>query len=85
MTDSATYRVPGMSCTHCQAAVESKVREVAGVEAVHADLSSKLVTIHGQALSDERLCAAIRNAGYEPERQSPISIEDRVHCEPGRR
>jgi copper chaperone CopZ len=54
-----------MSCSHCQAAVEGKRRDVAGVEAVQIDLSSKLVTVHGDALSDEQLRDAIKDAGYE--------------------
>ena len=37
-----------------------------GVEAVVVDLESKIVTIQGRELSDEKLRAAIHEAGYEP-------------------
>lgn len=67
MTEIATYRVPGMSCAHCKAAVESEVGSLAGVEAVDADLDSKLVTVRGERLDDAALRAAIDEAGYEAE------------------
>jgi copper chaperone CopZ len=62
-----TYRVPGMHCGHCLAAVEGEVRQVRGVDAVHVDLETKLVSVRGVNLSDEALRAAIDEAGYEAE------------------
>ena len=62
-----TYRVPGMHCGHCRAAVEGEVRQVSGVDAVDVDLETKLVTVRGVNLSDEALRAAIDEAGYEAE------------------
>lgn len=67
MPDTATYRVPGMSCGHCKSAVESEVAGVAGVDSVDADLESKLVVVHGQRLDDSAIRAAIDEAGYEAE------------------
>jgi copper chaperone CopZ len=61
------YRVPGMHCGHCEAAVKQEVAAVEGVESVEVDLDSKLVTVHGESLSDEALRAAIDEAGYEAE------------------
>ncbi len=62
-----TYRVPGMHCGHCRAAVEGEVWQVSGVDAVDVDLETKLVTVRGVTLSDEALRAAIDEAGYEAE------------------
>ncbi len=62
-----TYRVPGMHCDHCRAAVEGELRQVSGVDAVDVDLETKLVTARGDNLSDEALRAAIDEAGYEAE------------------
>jgi copper chaperone len=59
------YTVPGMSCSHCNAAVSSELRQVAGVESVDVDLDAKLVTISGSDLADAALRAAIEEAGYE--------------------
>jgi copper chaperone len=65
MPESATYRVPGMSCDHCRAAVSEELSAVAGVESVGVDLETKLVTVSGSSLDDAALRAAIDEAGYE--------------------
>jgi copper chaperone CopZ len=67
MSETLTYRVPGMSCGHCKAAVSEEVQAVAGVEAVEVDLDTKLVTVSGTALDDTALRAAIDEAGYRVE------------------
>ena len=60
-----TYTVPGMTCGHCEQAVNSELSEVSGVESVHVDLDTKLVTVRGHDLDDAPLRAAIDKAGYE--------------------
>jgi copper chaperone len=64
MTD-LTYSVPGMHCAHCEHAVGSELRQVAGVESVDIDLETKLVVVRGNGLDDAALRAAIDEAGYE--------------------
>lgn len=64
MSETVTYRVPGMSCEHCKAAVTNELNSVAGVEAVAIDLNEKLVTVSGGSLDDAALRAAIDEAGY---------------------
>lgn len=65
MADTKTYTVPAVHCGHCAAAIKEEVSGVAGVQAVEVDLESKVVTIRGEALSDEALRDAIEEAGYE--------------------
>jgi copper chaperone len=65
VSGTLSYRVPGMSCAHCTAAIEGEISRVAGVESVSADLATTLVTIGGTRLSDAELRAAIEEAGYE--------------------
>jgi copper chaperone len=65
MNDVKTYTVPAIHCGHCAAAIKEEVSEVEGVEAVDVDLDAKVVTIRGEALSDEALREAIEEAGYE--------------------
>ncbi len=65
MAETRTYSVPAIHCGHCAAAIKEEVSEVTGVRAVDVDLDEKLVTIHGEALSDEALREAIEEAGYE--------------------
>jgi copper chaperone CopZ len=60
-----TYTVPDMSCGHCEKAVSSELAQVAGVSSVDVDLATKRVVVHGEALDDAALRAAIAEAGYE--------------------
>lgn len=60
-----TYTVPAMHCGNCTAAVEREISQVAGVEAVTADLGTKHVVVRGTNLDDSTLRAAIDEAGYE--------------------
>jgi copper chaperone len=67
VTETLTYRVPGMSCGHCEAAVAEELGAVPGVERVDVDLETKLVAVRGASLDDAALRAAIDAAGYEAE------------------
>ena len=60
-----TFNVPGVSCAHCQRAIEGEVSQVTGVESVEVDLDAKTVTINGDPLDDVAIVAAIDEAGYE--------------------
>ena len=65
MSDTLTYRVPGMTCEHCRIAVAEELSAVPGVECVEVDLDAKLVNVNGAPLDDAALLAAIDQAGYE--------------------
>ncbi len=65
MSQTMTYRVPGMSCEHCERAVRAEIGSVTGVDEVAVDLDTKLVTVTGDGLDDVALRAAIEEAGYE--------------------
>ncbi|HET8651794.1 MAG TPA: heavy-metal-associated domain-containing protein [Gaiellaceae bacterium] len=65
MPDTITYSVPGVHCAHCGMSIREEVSEVEGVEQVDVDLDAKVVTVRGRDLADERLRAAIQEAGYE--------------------
>jgi copper chaperone CopZ len=67
MAETFAYRIPGLSCEHCRAAVTREVRTVPGVTGVDVDLGAKLVTVTGAGLDDQALRAAIDEAGYEAE------------------
>jgi copper chaperone len=67
MAETFTYRVPGMSCEHCEAAVTKELTAVGGVVSVSVDLERKLVEVSGDGLDDAELRAAIDEAGYEAE------------------
>ena len=60
-----TYAVPGVSCSHCESAIDEEVRQVRGVTGVEVDLASKRVTVRGEQLDDSAVRAAIADAGYD--------------------
>lgn len=58
--------VNGMSCAHCQVAVEKALMGVAGVATAKVNLKKKLAEVELSAeVSDEALLAAVNDAGYE--------------------
>jgi copper chaperone len=61
----ATYVVPEMSCSHCEATVAEAVSAVPGVESVAVELVSKRVEVRGEKLDDAAIRAAIDDAGYD--------------------
>ncbi len=63
MSHSQSYDVPGISCDHCKAAIESEVAAVDGVAHVEVDVEAKRVLVVGGDDSDIR--AAIDDAGYD--------------------
>jgi copper chaperone len=59
------YSVPGVSCAHCQRAIEGEVSQLHGVESVDVDLDGETVTVTGEPLDAAAIVAAIDEAGYE--------------------
>jgi copper chaperone len=62
-TDTLILDVPGISCDHCKAAIESSVGEVAGVASVTVDVPAKTVAVVGG--ERDAIVAAIDDAGYD--------------------
>ena len=63
--ETLIFKVPGMTCGHCEAAVTGEVGGVAGVCDVGVDLSTKEVTVTGTDLDEQLIVAAIDEAGFE--------------------
>ena len=59
------FLVPGMTCSHCVAAVTEELQRVDGVTSVAIDLPSKSVVVVGDRLDRAQLWAAVDEAGYE--------------------
>ena len=57
--------VPGMTCGHCEAAVQQEVGALAGVTSVVVDLDTKDVTVTGDPLDRDAVVAAIDEAGFD--------------------
>ena len=65
--DKRTYRVEGMTCGHCEAAVKAELVRLPGVRDVVVDLDAHLVRVQGMDLEDTTIRAAIDAAGYAAE------------------
>lgn len=65
--ETAVFKVAGMSCGHCQAAVTKALQGVAGVSRAEVDLErgEARVTYDPGRVSIENLRAAVEEAGYE--------------------
>jgi copper chaperone CopZ len=61
------FRVPGMTCDHCVAAVRGEILKVPGVAGAEVDLASKQVVVHGDDVDFDAIRAAVEEAGYESE------------------
>lgn len=63
--DELRFKVPGMTCGHCVAAVEGEIKKVDGVTGVTVDLESKDVVVQGAGLDLDAMRAAVDEAGYD--------------------
>lgn len=43
--ETATLKVPGISCGHCVAAIQNELAELAGVQSVEGDPGEKRITV----------------------------------------
>jgi len=59
------FKVPGMTCDHCVAAVRGEVEKVPGVVQVMVDLDTKAVIVGGDNVDREAVWAAVDQAGCE--------------------
>jgi len=63
---SRAYRLVGMTCDHCVAAVKLEVGAIAGVTDVEVDLATgDVVVASTRPISDNEMAAAAFEAGYE--------------------
>ena len=58
------FKVDGMSCQHCVAAVQGAIRNVDPAAQTEVDLANGLATVRSAAPA-ERLIAAMEGEGYE--------------------
>ena len=61
-----TFRIEGMNCSHCQAAVTRALKGVAGVESAEVDLDQAQAQVgyDPEKVTVERLAKAVQDAGY---------------------
>jgi copper chaperone CopZ len=59
------FKVEGMTCEHCVAAVEREVSGVAGARDVSVVLTSGTLTIRGDGVDPAAVREAVQEAGYQ--------------------
>lgn len=63
---TSEYRVSGMSCGHCEAAVHSEVVQIPGVDDVTVNAATgTLVVTSAQPIDTDAVLGAVDEAGYE--------------------
>lgn len=62
-----TLKIEGMTCMHCAGAVKKELERLDGVDKAAVDLEGKkaVVELSGDPVTDEALCAAVDEAGYQ--------------------
>jgi copper chaperone CopZ len=63
--DEQVFKVEGMTCDHCVAAVKHEVRAVTGAHDVSVELTSGTLTIQGEGVDPGAVRAAVEEAGYQ--------------------
>lgn len=59
------YRVTGMTCEHCEMSVREEVEQIDGVDAIEVSAATGLLRVGATgAIQDERVLAAVTEAGY---------------------
>lgn len=62
-----SFKVSGMSCTHCVRAVTDAIRDVDAAAKVEVDLDAGRVSVRDETASAERIAQAIAAEGYTAE------------------
>lgn len=63
---TSEFRVNGMSCGHCEAAVRSEVAQIPGIDEVTVSAATgKLVVTSAQPVDADAVLGAVDEAGYE--------------------
>ena len=58
------YKVTGMTCQHCVAAVDAEVGALPGVSSVDVDLASGALVVSGSDIDGDAVRGAVEEAGY---------------------
>jgi copper chaperone len=63
---TSEYRVTGMTCGHCEAAVRAEVSQIPGVDGVDVDArTGRLVVASSVPIDAKAVLGAVDEAGYE--------------------
>ncbi len=60
------FKVPDMTCAHCEKAIKTELAKGAATVKVSVDLKEKTVTVKN--LADDRVMFLLKEIGYTPEK-----------------
>jgi len=63
-SERASFKISGMTCSHCAQNVKRSLRECDGVESVQVDLRTGIAVIHGSGFDAQRLYNVVEQLGY---------------------
>ena len=66
-SETVTFKVKGMSCSHCVESVKRALGERAGVQSVEVDLKTGQATVGGEDMDVSELRHAVEELGYKTE------------------
>lgn len=63
---TSEYRVSGMSCAHCEAAIRGEVARIPGVQGVDVSADTgRLVVVSSSPIDERTVLGAVDEAGFE--------------------
>ncbi|CPR12893.1 heavy metal transport/detoxification protein [Mycobacterium bohemicum DSM 44277] len=63
---TSEYRVSGMSCAHCEAAIRGEVARIPGVQGVDVSADTgRLVVVSSAPIDERTVLGAVDEAGFE--------------------
>jgi copper chaperone len=66
VSETRSYTVTGMTCSHCVASVTEEIQQIPGVKDVDVVLETGALSVtSGQAIDDHAVKAAVEEAGYQ--------------------
>lgn len=77
----AEYKITGMHCAACAAAIERAMRRTPGVETGSVNLATERLRVRGTGFTDETILAAVDKAGFSASRITDLrtqSQQDRI-------
>ncbi|MEK7672242.1 MAG: cation transporter [Bacteroidota bacterium] len=64
MMTTREFRIEGMSCNHCVMSVRKELEKLPGVASNDVRIGAALVSFEESKVSEEKIKAAIKEAGY---------------------
>jgi len=74
-----TFKIQGMSCSHCERAVQESIKNISGVKKISVSAAKGNAVVSGAGISVDAIYSAVKEAGYSvtDHEESDVSEDDR--------